>query len=40
LARVEERDFSAKGEVIGWIAEAVANGRHIVDEHYYKRCRQ
>ena len=27
-------------EALEWVREAAANGRHIIDEHYYKRCRQ
>ncbi len=27
-------------EVLGWVKDALANGRHIIDEHYYKRCQQ
>lgn len=27
-------------DAVGWVRDAVANGQHIVDEHYYKRCHQ
>jgi hypothetical protein len=27
-------------ECIGWVKEAVSNGRHIIDDHYYKRCQE
>jgi hypothetical protein len=27
-------------EAIGWVNEAVSNGRYIIDGHYFKRCEQ
>jgi hypothetical protein len=27
-------------DVVGWVNDAVQNGRHLIDGHYYKRCDQ
>jgi hypothetical protein len=27
-------------DVVGWVDDAVQNGRHLIDDHYYKRCNQ
>ena len=27
-------------DAIEWVKDAAAHGRHILDEHFYKRCRQ